>query len=227
MATSEPARTTRPRASRKAVSHDVIVSTALRMMDAAGPEAVTIRSLAEELGVGAMTLYTYFRSKDELYDAVRDHALGLQPVPPAEGDWEDRVRAILTGLHRVLIEHPSLMQLLARRPLAGHEPAEITEAHLRALRDAGFDPPTAARVHIALIYYLLGSGMWERQRIAESADPEERRQFRATVEALSARDYPTVVALAPELAHTVAHPGQFEFGLDLMIAALRQRLAGG
>jgi len=209
------------------VSHEVIVSTALRMMDTHGPDTVTIRSLADSLGVGAMTLYTYFRSKDELYDAVRDHALALAPPPPAEGSWDDRVRAILMGLHTVLIEHPSLIQLMARRPLAGHEPAEITEAHLRALRDAGFDPATAARVHVTLLYYLLGSGMWEVQRIADQHDPERRRQFRAAVEAMSARDYPTVVAMAPELAQTASGPGQFEFGLELIIAALRQRLGDG
>jgi AcrR family transcriptional regulator len=209
------------------VSHEVIVSTALQLMDTLGPDAVTIRSLADSLGVGAMTLYTYFRSKDELYDAVRDHALALSPLPPAGGHWEDRVRAILTGLHTVMIEHPSLIQLMARRPLAGHEPAEITEAHLRALRDAGFDAATAARVHVTLLYYLLGSGMWEIQRIADQQDPERRRQFRATVEAMSARDYPTVVSMAPELAHTATGPEQFEFGLQLMIAALRQQLEAG
>jgi AcrR family transcriptional regulator len=212
------------RAPRKTVSHEVIVSTALRLMDSQGPDSVTIRSLAEELGVGAMTLYTYFRSKDELFDAVRNHVLGLFQPPPADGPWEDRVREILRGLHRLLIEHPSLIQLIARRPLAGHEPLEITEAHLRALCDAGFDGPTAAQVHIALIYYLLGSGMWEVQRITEAHDPEQRREFRAAVEALSPRQYPTVVELADALAHTASDPDQFAFGLDLLIAALRQRL---
>jgi AcrR family transcriptional regulator len=210
------------RRARGALTRESIVATALRMMDTSGPEAVSIRSLAEELGVGAMTLYTYFRSKDELYDAVRDHALSLSPPPPADGPWEERVRAVMGGLHALLLDHPSLVRLLVARPLAGPEIARLTEAQLAALRDAGFDRATAASVHVTLVYHLLGSAIWETQRHSERSTATVAGSV--VVEALPAGEYPTVVDLADALARTSGGPAQFAFGLDLVLAALRARL---
>lgn len=214
----------RTRAPRHTLSHEVIVERALAVLDDRGPDGLTMRALAADLGVGPMALYTYFRSKDELLDAVRDQVLRGLADARADGDWVDRLRAIGTNLYRLLVAHPTLIHLFATRPLAGHEAAEATEAQLAALRDAGFDRVTAARAHLTLLHHALGAATWEVQLNAGrvAADSDQRR--RASLEAMSPERYPTIVDLAHELVADAVGEEQFASGLDLILDGLRQRL---
>src|SRR5687768_1464821 len=109
----------RTRAPRNTLNPDLIVTTALRLMTADGVEAFSLRALAKELGVGPMALYTYFRNKDELVDAVRDHLLGARQLSTAKGPWQQQIRSIATGLRELLLEYPCLLRILASRPLKG------------------------------------------------------------------------------------------------------------
>ena len=148
----------------------MILERALAVLDERGPEGLTMRGLAGELGVGPMALYTWFRSQDELLDAVRDQVLSGLADAQADGDWADRLRAIGANLYRLLVAHPALIHLFATRPLAGHEAAEATEAQLAALRDAGFDRVTAARAHLTLLHHALGAATWDVQLNAVHGD---------------------------------------------------------
>jgi AcrR family transcriptional regulator len=213
----------RSRAPRHTLSHELIVERALAVLDERGPDGLTMRGLAGELGVGPMALYTWFRSKDELLDAVRDQVLRGLAGTPADGHWADRLRAIGINLYRLLVEHPTLIHLFATRPLAGHEAAEATEAQLAALRDAGFDRVTAARAHLTLLHHALGAATWEVQLNAGHGDAGSNRRRQASLEAMSPERYPTIVDLAGELvAHTMGEE-QFASGLDLILDGLRQR----
>jgi AcrR family transcriptional regulator len=208
------------RTPRNTLSSELIVRTALELMEAKGTDAFSLRGVAAELGVGPMALYTYFRNKDELYDAVRDHLMGLLPAVPVDAAWPDQVRAVCRSLRLLMLQHPCLAQLLAGRPLSGHETARVAEELLGVLRAAGFDAETAARTHTTLFTYVLGSTSWEIQMAAERRDPEAWRRLRATMESLSARDFPSVVELAPELARTTGGDEQFDYGLGLLLAGL-------
>ncbi|MEV6288703.1 TetR/AcrR family transcriptional regulator [Kribbella sp. NPDC051770] len=209
------------RTPRNTLNPELIVTTALELMEGRGLDSFSLRALGGELGVGPMAIYTYFRNKDDLYDAVRDHLMGLlPPVPPGE-DWPDQVRAVCRGLRRLMLQHPCLAQLLAGRPLSGHETARVAEGLLGVLRSAGFDKETAARTHTTLFTYVLGATSWEIQMASEQRDPEGLRRLRTTMESLSATEFPTVVELAPELARTTGGEEQFDYGLDLLIGGLR------
>ena len=83
-----------PRTPRNTLSSELIVRTALELMESKGTDAFSLRGVAAELGVGPMALYTYFRNKDDLYDAVRDHLMGLLPAVPQDVAWPDQVRAV-------------------------------------------------------------------------------------------------------------------------------------
>lgn len=215
----------RQRAPRHTLSHEAIVERAVTALDEHGPDGLTMRSLADGLGVGPMALYTYFRSKDELLDAVRDHVLRELPAEPADAAWDDRLRAIGLGLYRLLVAHPALIHLFATRPLAGHEAAGATEAQLRTLREAGFGRATAAHAHLALLHHALGAATWEVQLNSGRADPESRRRMQAGLESMPADRYPTVVDLAPELVLQAWGEQQFAFGLELILDGLRRRRA--
>ncbi len=220
------ARSRRPRAPRNSLSRHAILERAVAVLDADGPEGLTMRSLAEQLGAGPMALYTYFRSKDDLLDAARDHVLAQLHTPSADGDWADRLRAVGLGLYRLLVRHPALIHLFATRPLAGDEAAEATEAQLRVLREAGFDRVTAARAHLALLHHALGAATWE-VRLNTGRDADSPRRRRAALRAMPAGDYPTLVDLAPELVTDAVGEQQFGFGLEVIIAGLRDRLPVG
>ena len=214
----------RTRAPRHTLNHEVIVERALAVLDERGPDGLTVRGLAAELGVGPMALYTYFRSKDELLDAVRDQVLRGLANAQADGDWSDRLRAIGTNLYRLLVAHPTLIHLFATRSLAGHEAAEATEAQLAALRDAGFDRVTAARAHLTLLHHALGAATWEVQLNAGRGDEDSNQRRQASLEAMSVDRYPTIVDLAGELVGDAVGEEQFASGLDLILVGLRQRL---
>src|SRR3990170_8905660 len=120
-----PAPQSRPRAPRGSLSRGAILDGTVAVLDERGPAGLTMRSLAERLGVRPMALYTYFASKDELLDAARDHILrDLDSRPVGGGDWADTVRSVGLDLYRLLVVHPALIHLFATRPLAGHEAAE-------------------------------------------------------------------------------------------------------
>lgn len=212
------------RTPRNTLSRELVVSTALAVMESGGVESFSIRGVAKELGVGPMALYTYFSSKDDLLDAVRDRLLGTLPAAPARGRWQDRVRAVCRSLRTLMLAHPCLVHLLAARPLSGHETAATAEGLLRVLRHAGLDPQTAARTHTTLFTFVLGATAWELQLAAEQRDPERARRLRTTMTSLSADDFPTVVELSRELAATAGGDNQFDYGLGLLIAGLEQRL---
>ncbi|MCP3801475.1 TetR/AcrR family transcriptional regulator [Allokutzneria sp. A3M-2-11 16] len=214
----------RTRAPRNTLNPELIVTTALRLMAADGVEAFSLRALAKELGVGPMALYTYFRGKDELFDAVRDHLLGTRRLATAKGPWQQQIRSVATGLRELLLEYPCLLRILASRPLKGPETAAVTETLVRALREAGFSKENAARAYTMLFTFVLGAALWESQMNAEKQDPEGRRRLRATMASLSEVDYPTVVDLAGELAATSGGDAQFEFGLRALVAGLEPLL---
>lgn len=214
----------RKRAARNSLSREAILQRAVAVLDEKGPSALTMRALAEHLEVGPMALYTYFPSKNALLDAARDHVLRELADQPMEGDWTDRLRCVGLDLYRLLVSHPALIHLFATRPLAGHEAADATEAHLRVLREAGFDRVTAARAHLALLHHVLGSATWDAQLNSGEYGDDDRHRRQTALQAMSADRYPTLIDLATELVTDAIGEQQFTFGLELILTGLRARL---
>src|SRR5437660_6163927 len=87
-----PRRGRRPRLTREQLAR-----TALELIDRHGLDAFTMQRLAQHAGVGTMTLYGYFRSKDELLQAVVDAAVRPAERPSIEGDWQEQMRALVSA----------------------------------------------------------------------------------------------------------------------------------
>ncbi|WP_055589552.1 TetR/AcrR family transcriptional regulator [Streptacidiphilus griseoplanus] len=218
----------RPRTPRNTLSADLILDTALRLLDERGLDAFSMRALAEELGVGTMALYTYFRSKEELFCAARDRVFGRYAPPPRTGGpWHRQLREACLGLYQLFTGRPSVLQLLAEQHRA-ERPAEqgpavgavaTMEHMLGLLRGAGIGREEAARAQTALVQYTVGAAL--RAGRTRCTDAEQRRRFQARLESLSAEDFPLIVDLAPELAAAQESTTQYAFGLDLILAGLR------
>lgn len=207
--------------SRLGLTHEAIVAAAGELLKEHGVAGVTMRRVAERLGVGTMTLYGYFSDKDALLDAIID-ASGAELVPPApEGDWKASMRTLMLALHDQLIEHPFLVELRLRRPIVSREAMRWTEAALAILGRAGLSPGQAAQTFRPLFVYTFGHAAF----VLRADERAVVNRARAAVLGLPAGEYPLVTAAAQELAQVLIGQEPYEFGLDLLLDGIEKRLA--
>src|SRR5713226_7572623 len=98
---------------REKLSRDRVIDAALRIMDAEGLGAVSMRRIGRELGVEAMSLYNHVRDKEDLLEGIREHVLDQFLDPGIEGPWEDRARRAARSWRQALRAHPSMMELIS------------------------------------------------------------------------------------------------------------------
>ena len=210
--------------SRNGLSRERIVATALELADAEGSDALTMRRLATELGVGAMTLYGYFRNKREVLDAMMDAMTAQVDAPDPEGDWQTEMRKLARSMREVFRAYPGVIRLTGAGPISSRGSIDAAERALRILERAGFDAHGAARVYGLLVTYTLGfSSLAVPRAIHAEATEESRRVWQATIAALPSRDYATVQAAARDIAWWDADE-QFEWGLGALLAGLAAQL---
>jgi AcrR family transcriptional regulator len=207
--------------SRLGLTPEAIVAAAGELLDEHGLAGVTMRRVAERLGVGTMTLYGYFPDKDALLDAIID-ATGAELVPPApEGNWKTSLRELMVGLHDQLIEHPFLVELRLRRPIISPEAMRWTESSLAILQRAGLTPGQAMQAFRPLFVYTFGHAAFTPRE--DERGVTSRAQ--AAVLSLPPDEYPLVTAAAQELAQALVGQEPYELGLDLLLDGIENRLA--
>lgn len=226
-ATSAPARPVRrSRAPRGSLNPDLILDHALRLLDERGLEAFSMRALAEDLGVGTMALYTYFRGKDELFRAARDRVLTAYTPPSTEGSWDQRLRAACIAVHELFTGRPAVLRLLAESTANDDFLDAATAAMdrmLALLREGGLGREDTARAYGTLSRFTIGSALRE---IRVCARPEALELFRSRIAALPPDRFPALADLAPEiLLSTESGPEQYEYGLDLILCGIRELAA--
>jgi AcrR family transcriptional regulator len=206
-----------PATSRLGLSRERVLEAALALLDRNGLEAFSMRRLAEELRVGTMTIYGYFRSKDELLDAVVDvagEAIGRRiGETEGTGSWKARMRELMVGIRQRLSEHPGVVELRYKRPLLSPGALTLTEIGMRILRDAGFGNREAGKAYRILFVYTFGFSAFGP---GPRSEPDRDR----SIEALSAlpRDrYPILVEAAREASESMVDQTLFEVGLDALL----------
>jgi AcrR family transcriptional regulator len=222
MSVSQPVRSPRRRAPRNTLNPDRILDAAIALLDRDGAEAFTMRALAEQLGVGTMAVYSHFRGKDEISDAVAERLLDTIELPRAEtGDPCRELREVCLGVYRLFTEHPSALQLLTSRPLRGDDAIAVIDRMLALLCRAGLSRDDAARGHVVLMQYIVGSALWNTRRDRALCEEGVRERVRTKLAALPADRYPSLVSLAPELIGAQNDGGaQYEWGLDRVLRGL-------
>jgi TetR/AcrR family transcriptional regulator, tetracycline repressor protein len=195
-----------------------ILETAVRFVDREGLEALSMRKLGAELGVEAMSLYNHVPNKEALLDGMVEVLLGELEVPPSGEDWEERVREAYRAFRRLAHEHPNVFPLLVVRPPDTMDGVWLVEEFLKTLGEAGFAPETALHAFRALSSYATGYAMAEIRGFA--MEPGEAH---LGAKSLSAAEFPHISGLDYYLEE-VDRDAEFEFGLDLILAGLRERL---
>lgn len=219
------------------VSVDEVVDAAIEMADADGLASLSMRALADKVGVGVMSLYTYVASRDDLVVLMVDQVHGRLPVPPMAGDLRARLTLVaddVLALHRA---HPWLLDVAGVRAWLGPHVGDRYEWQLSAVEGVGLDDiemdqtitlvggfaATIARAEHAVRRTERESGMTDAEWWEDNVE--------ALTEVMAHRDYPLagrVGSAAGEAYQAGTDPRrELEFGLarilDGIEALLRSR----
>jgi AcrR family transcriptional regulator len=131
-------------------TREQVVEAAIRLADAEGLAAVTMRRIATEIGAGAMSLYTYVPDKDRLLDLMVDRVGADAPAVRLSGSWQTDMVALAGSQRALMLAHPWLPAALPNRGLTGRNTLAYLEQALAALEPTGLDGTTKMEV-IALV----------------------------------------------------------------------------
>jgi AcrR family transcriptional regulator len=209
-----------------------LIEAALRIADEDGYDAVSMRRLATEVGMGTMSLYWYVESKDELLDLVLDHLIGTTLLEPAElADWRTGLTAIATGSRAIYLAHPWLVQVIGQRPTIGPNMLRHVDQSLCVVD--GLPIPMEVRMQIlhTVDDYVVGSVLREAAdtelaRELGMSESEWHEQLRPHFEALiEAEDLGYLARFIDEQGFEPRHGKSFESGLELVFAGIDALLA--
>lgn len=211
-----------PSGRRQKLSPERVTGAALRIVEREGLDAVSMRRLAAECGVPTMTLYTYFRNKDEVLDRILDSVLNRLELPD---DCAEKGLAGLADIMRafraVLLEQPTVVGLFLTRRVVTSGLTHSIEASLTILRDAGFSRDEAARRWAMLLHYTLGFVVFE---IPRQGGEESDRAVGQELAVLAAKDGLPLVAESVDLLPTMAHEENFTHGLEAILSGFEKTL---
>jgi AcrR family transcriptional regulator len=211
---------------RGTLSRDGIVTAAIALADREGLAHLSMRALAKELGVEAMSLYHHVANKDDVLDGMVDHVFAEMHLPAVgTAAWRDEMRLRCVSGREAMLRHPWAVGLMDSRPNAGAATLLHHEAMVGCLREAGFAWPTVSHAMVLLDAHLYGFMV---QELSLPAVDSEALGELAT-QMLEARS----IALPYLDAFTREHvlvPGyrfgdEFEIGLDLLLDAIEDLLA--
>jgi AcrR family transcriptional regulator len=209
------------------LSRERVLRAAIAIADAAGIEALTIRSLARELGVKPMAIYYHVANKSEILDGIVDLVFAEIELPAPDGDWLSELVRRANSARRVLSRHHWAIGLMESRRSPGPATLRHHDAVIGALRRAGFSIEMTAHAYALLDSYVYGFALQEAalpfQGTDTAADVTEpiMQRFRTD-------QYPHLVEMATEY---ILQPGydfgdEFEFGLGVILNALTRALPG-
>lgn len=197
-----------------------LLRTAIGLADSAGIAALTMRSLAHELGVKPMSLYHHVANKEEILDGIIDEVFSEIELPSDEGDWRSAMRHRAMSARRVLARHPWATPLMESRANPGPATLRHHDAVIGTFRRAGFSIELTAHAYSLLDSYVYGFAL------EEASLPFDTESAPEVAEAILAQfpsdQYPYLAELAYE---HVLQPGydyanEFEFGLELILDGL-------
>lgn len=157
---ARPAAPARRREAPSGLDRDRITAATVRLLDAEGLARFSMRRLAAELGVTAMSLYWYVDTKHDLLELALDSALGelTRPAGPPEAGWAGRLRSLARGYRGLLTDHPWVAPLTAAYPNIGPHARAFDEALHRLLDATGLTDAARTGAHLAVSQFLHGCG---------------------------------------------------------------------
>jgi len=207
------------------LSRDRVLAGAITVADAGGIGALTIRTLAQELGAKPMSVYHYVANKDEIIDGIVDLVYAEIDLPVPGGDWRTEMRRRAHSARRVLANHPWATPLLQSRLNPGPATLRHHDAFIATLRAAGFSVELTAHAFALIDSYVFGFALSENalpihgpDSVADTADSMMRL--------FDAEAYPSLLEFTMEhiMRPDYDFGEEFEYGLDLILDGLARSL---
>ena len=206
---------------RAALDRDRIVDAAVRIIDAEGADALTMRRLALELGSGVMSLYRHVHDKNELLDLALDSIMGEMTLPPAGTAWDEALTTAARHLRELLHRHRHFALVLGSRNSAGPGTLGVVDRMLGLLRAAGFPDLAAWHAMSVTTDYVFGFTLLEILRALQvEAAGGRMAGYVGFLRRLPADAYPNLVALTPLLG---TEDERFEYGIRAVVSGIRSR----
>ena len=198
------------------LSRERIVGAAVDVLDRHGTHGLTMRRLAEALGVTATALYWHVKTKEDVLDLALDHIFADVPLREPTPDWEDDVRHLLRNWRAVMLQHPWAPTLIGR-PMLGPRVLARTEFLQSALQRGGFVEVSLAVLTRVLANYVIGAALTEAT-FRGTPESQARAQARRHITANPAA-YPVLNASGHLDADRWNDDELFDRGLDAILAA--------
>ena len=198
-----------------------VLGAAAALADRGGVRSLSMRKLAHELGVEAMSLYHHVANKDDILDGIVDVVFSEIELPSGDADWKAAMRQRAISAREALLRHPWATGLMESRSTPGPATLRHHDAVLGILRTAGFSVELAAHAFSVLDSYIYGFALQEANLPFDT--PEETAEVAQAIMAeLPADEYPHLTEMTVE---HVLQPGydygnEFLFGLDLILDGL-------
>ena len=205
---------------RPQLTRERVVAAGIELADRDGIESISMRKLAQELGVEAMSLYTHVRNKDDLLDGMADAVVGEIPASADGADWKTSLRQMVLAARRVMLRHTWAPRVIESRTTLGPAMMRYADTVIGVLREGGF---TIAQAHHAL--HIFGSRLlgFTQALFDDSGDldPETAAQLQSHLGAT----HPYVVEMALAVTHGGAlgscdDDAEFAFALDFILDGL-------
>lgn len=212
-----------------ALNRSRVVADAIALADESGLDAVSMRALAERLGVVPMALYKHVRNKDELVALMVDTVIGEISAPAASGAWRPDARALLSAARAAQHRHPWVWSAIEAQGSPTPAALDHMEAMIARLRQ-GLDAPLTHQV-----MHALGSRLWGFSQEVFSSPPPSDPQAAASAAAALAARWPFVLESAMSATHSpdgIVGPGcddeaEFLFAVDLILDGAARLAATG
>jgi AcrR family transcriptional regulator len=207
---------------RAPLTRERVLEAAVEFADREGVEALSMRRLAQDLGVEAMSLYTHVRSKDDLLDGMVEVVVAEIPIRPDPAGWKASLRGTVLSARAVLLRHPWAPGVIATRVAPGPAMLRHYDVVIGTLREGGF---SLELTHHAL--HLLGSRLlgFTQDLFDDSTDRDP--DATAMLAEHLGRAYPYVTEMALAATHDGPLGGcdddvEFEFALDVILDGLER-----
>ncbi len=208
---------------RSRLSRERVLRAAITHADAGGLEALTMRTLAEELGVAPMALYRHIANKDDLVDAMVDVVFSEIELPASSAGWKTAMRQRAISAREVLSRHRWAIGLMESRTNPGPANLRHHDAVIGTLRAAGFTTEMAAHAYSLVDSYIYGFALTQMNLpFDDSAEVAEVAQN--MLQPFPLNDYPNLVEFITEHAMKPGYDyrDEFEYGLDVILDGLER-----
>jgi len=209
------------------LSKERVLRSAVALADAGGVSSLSMRKLAERLGVEAMSLYHHVKNKDEILDGLVELVSTQMPAPGKHADWRVTMRERSRSTREVLARHPWAVSLMASRMTPGPATLGHLDAGIGIMREAGFPVELAAH-GISLIDSYVHGFVLQEVNLPFTTTEELTSMTRAIMDQFPANDFPHLfeVAVVNVLQPGYEYGAEFAYGLDLILDGLQAALAG-